>query len=56
MNRTGLMNKRARKRLAWGALALSLAALIVLAWTQGGRFAPVAVGQKIPAYSAPTTF
>ena len=49
-----MVTNRSRKRLAWGALALSLAALLVLAWTQGGRFAPVAVGSRVPAYTAQT--
>ena len=48
------MNHRARKRLAWSGLALSLVALLVLAWTQGSRFAPVAVGARAPAYTART--
>ncbi|HEY0673461.1 MAG TPA: TlpA disulfide reductase family protein [Longimicrobiales bacterium] len=47
------MKHRARKRLAWTALALSLISLMVLAWTQRDRFMPVAVGNRAPAYSAP---
>ncbi len=48
------MRQRTRKRLAWTALALSLASLLVLAWTQRERFIPVGVGSRAPAYSAPT--
>jgi cytochrome c biogenesis protein CcmG, thiol:disulfide interchange protein DsbE len=48
------MKPRARKRLAWTALALSLAALLVLAWTQGSRFTPVTVGSRAPRYEAKT--
>lgn len=48
------MKPRVRKRLAWSALGLSFAALLVLAWTQGSRFTPVAVGARAPAYSAQT--
>lgn len=48
------MKPRIRKRLAWSALGLSLAALLALAWTLGSRFAPVAVGARVPAYTAQT--
>src|SRR5215204_3051707 len=47
------MRQRSRKRLAWAALALSLTALLVLAWSQRDRFIPVGVGAHVPAYSAP---
>ena len=47
------MNHRARRRLTWIALALSLASLMVLAWTQRDRFVPVGVGARAPSYSAP---
>ncbi len=46
------MKHRSRKRLAWAALALSLTALLVLAWSQRDRFIPVGVGARAPAYSA----
>jgi peroxiredoxin len=48
------MRQRAQKRLAWTALALSLASLFVLAWTQRDRFIPVGVGARAPDYSART--
>lgn len=48
------MNHRSRKRLTRAALALSLTALLVLAWTQRDRFIPVGVGTRVPAYSATT--
>ena len=48
------MKHRSRKRLAWAALALSLTALMVLAWSQRERFVPVGVGTHVPTYSATT--
>jgi cytochrome c biogenesis protein CcmG/thiol:disulfide interchange protein DsbE len=48
------MNHKSRKRLARAALALSLTALLVLAWTQRDRFIPVGVGTRAPSYSAET--
>ena len=48
------MKHRSRKRLARAALALSLTALLVLAWTQRDRFIPVGIGTSVPAYSAAT--
>jgi peroxiredoxin len=47
------MNHRARRRLTRIALALSLASLLALAWTQRDRFVPVGVGARVPPYSAP---
>ena len=49
-----MVTNRSRKRLAWGAFARSLAALLVEAGTQGVRFALVAVGSRVPAYTAQT--
>ncbi len=46
------MNRRARKRLTWTALALCLASLFTLAWTQRDRFMPVGIGARVPAYQA----
>ena len=48
------MNRRSRKRLAWAALAFSLVALLVLAWTHRDSFIPVGVGARAPTYSAAT--
>src|SRR5688500_1364907 len=48
------MNLRTRNRLWRGALAFALASLLLLAWTQRDRFAPVGAGSRAPAYSAPT--
>ena len=47
------MRARTRKRLAWFGLAVILLSLPVLAWSQRDRFIPVAVGSRVPAYSAP---
>ncbi len=48
------MRQRSRKRLGWAALALALASLLILAWTQRDRFVPIGAGARAPAYSAPT--
>ena len=48
------MNHRSRKRLGRAGLALSLIALMALAWSQRDRFVPVGVGTRVPAYTATT--
>ena len=48
------MNRRSRNRLWRGALVLALGSLLVLAWTQRGRFMPVGEGSRAPEYSAKT--
>jgi thiol-disulfide isomerase/thioredoxin len=46
--------KRSSTRIWRAFLAVILTSLLVLAWTQRGRFMPVAVGARVPAYSATT--
>ena len=46
------MTTRSNTRIWRGALAVVLVALLVLAWTQRGHFAPVGVGSTVPAYTA----
>jgi thiol-disulfide isomerase/thioredoxin len=48
------MKRRSRKHLGRGALAFSLVALLILAWTYRDTFIPVGVGARTPTYSAAT--
>jgi len=48
------MSNRNRTRLLRTLLFVALGGLLVLAWTQRGRFMPVDVGSRAPEYSAAT--